>query len=494
MIRGAVRAVRILWALARRNLFWGLYRDVYLAHGANPDCQCEANRRLERRAVSLREALEELGPTFVKLGQLLSRRPDLVPRAYLAELEKLQDRARPVPFAAIRAQLERRCICGEQIRHEQHDPHCLHCLRLDEVFEAFEKTPVAAASLAQVHRAVFRGQPVAVKILRPGVLDRIVADLAIMRRLARPLMRALGIAGSLDPREFFEEFRSRLLTEVDLQREALNMERFRLNRDPDGGVMAPRVFWEFRRSDLLVMEFVEGRPIETVMHGPRPRRARLGRLLVRDYLKQVFVDNFFHADPHPGNLFVVKGDGLVYLDFGSVGELSEELRRAMHQLMRAVIEGDADRAVRAVLRLGHADARDVEVEGLRQDLNRVIYLCRSRPGSRWTDEILQTARRHAIRLPRSSVALARGLLLVESVALELDPEFTFFEELQALAPKLLLAAVEEDLTRNVPRTVEEIVESLRHVPRFLEALAETRVVSESDRTTRRARSGKARPA
>jgi ubiquinone biosynthesis protein len=494
MLRGALRALRILWTLGRRNLFWGLYRDVYLAHGANPDCQCEANRRLERRAVHLREALEELGPTFVKLGQLLSRRPDLAPRAYLAELGKLQDRARPVPWAAIRAQLERRCICGEQIRHEQHDRHCLHCRHLDEVFEAFEKTPVAAASLAQVHRAVFDGQPVAVKVLRPGVLNRIVADLAIMKRLARPLMRGLGIAGTLDAKEFFDEFRTRLLAEVDLQREALNMERFRLNRDPDGDVTAPGVFWEFRRSDLLVMEFVDGRPIETVMRGPQPKRARLARLLVRDYLKQVFVDNFFHADPHPGNLFVGKRETLVYLDFGSMGELSEELRRAMHQLMRAVVEGDADRAVRAVLRLGQADARDVDVEGLRQDLARVIYLCRSRPGSRWTDEILETARRHAIRLPRISVALAQGLLLVESVALELDSEFTFFEELQAMAPKLFLAAVEEELTRTLPRAVEEVVESLRHLPRLIEALTETRVVLESGRPGRQPPTGRGRPA
>ena len=257
------------------------------------------------------------------------------------------------------------------------------------------------------------------------------------------------------------------------------MERFRLNRDPDGSVTAPKVFWEFRRSDLLVMDFVEGRPIEAVMRGSRTKRERLARQLVRDYLKQVFVDNFFHADPHPGNLFVGKHEVLVYLDFGSMGELSHELRRAMHQLMRAMIEADGDRAVDAVLRLGRADPRTVDVDGLRQDLNRVIYLCRSRPGSRWTDEVLLTARRHAIRLPRTSVALARGLLLVESVALELDPEFTFFEELRAMAPKLMLAAAKEELTRTLPRTVEEIVESLRHLPRLIETLAETRTGRET---------------
>jgi predicted unusual protein kinase regulating ubiquinone biosynthesis (AarF/ABC1/UbiB family) len=150
--------------------------------------------------------------------------------------------------------------------------------------------------------------------------------------------------------------------------------------------------------------------------------------------------------------------------------------------------------VRAVLRLGHADARDVDVEGLRQDLGRVIFLCRSRPGSRWTDEILQTARRYSIRLPRSSVALARGLLLVESVALELDAEFTFFTELEAMAPKVILAAVEEEVTRNLPRTAEELVESLRHLPRLLEAVVETRAASGKSRSGPSPSAGNERPA
>ena len=470
------RAVQVLWAFGRRNLVWGLYRDVYQRHLTNQDCACEADRRLAGRAVRLREALEELGPTFVKLGQVLSRRPDLVPRVYLEELEKLQDRAAPVPFPAIRAQLIARCICGEQIRHERHDPHCLHCLPFEQVFEAFDETPVAAASLAQVHRATFRGQAVAVKVLRPGVLDRINTDLAIIRRFRRLLLRGVGLAGSIEPREFFDEFQRRLQTEVDLEAEALSIDRFRANREPDGPITAPRVFWEFRRRDLLVMDFVEGQPIGQATRLSPARRRRLAHAIVRDFLKQVFVDNFFHADPHPGNLFLGEDGRLVYLDFGAVGRLGERVRRDMGELFRAMVEADPGRALRAVLRLGETDPGRVNLEGLEQELDRIIYLCRTRPGSRWSDEVIEAARRYGIRLPGSALALAKAVVLVESVALELDPEFSFFAELEGMAPQLNAHAVEEALTRDLPRVLEEYARAIARLPELLRRLepAETK--------------------
>jgi ubiquinone biosynthesis protein len=251
------------------------------------------------------------------------------------------------------------------MRHVEHDPHCLHCVPFEKVFEAFDETPVAAASLAQVHRAVFRGHSVAVKILRPGVLDRLNTDLAIMRRSRRLLVRSLGLTGVLDPREFFETFRRRLQGEVDLRAEALSIERFRANRDPEGPITAPKVFWEFRRSDVLVMEFVEGQPIGSAVRLRPATRRKLAQALVRDYRKQVFLDDFFHADPHPGNLFLDRDHRLVYLDFGAVGELGEAVRPEMRQLIRAMIEADSDRALEAALRLGRTDAARVDVDGLR---------------------------------------------------------------------------------------------------------------------------------
>src|SRR3990172_6102952 len=393
LLKEIFRTLHIFWVLGRPGLAWGLYRDLGRARLTNQDCGCEADRRIQHRAVRLRAALEELGPTFVKLGQMLSRRPDLIPRMYIEELEKLQDRAAPVSFRAIKRQLVARCICGHRMEHEQHDPHCLHCLPLETVFDDFDKVPVAAASLAQVYRAVFQGRAVAVKVLRPGVLDVINTDLAIIRRLKRLLLWGLGLTGSIDPQEFFNEFQRRLHAEVDLKAEALNIDRFRATRDPEGRITAPEVFWQFRRSDLLVMEFIEGKAIAHAMKLGRPKRQKLAQVLVRDYLKQIFIDNFFHADPHPGNLFLDKHDRLVYLDFGSVGQLDRTTRREMHQLFRAMVDADPDRAVQAVLRLGQPGSSRVDPQGLWQELDRIIYLCRSRPGSRGGGEVVEGDRR-----------------------------------------------------------------------------------------------------
>jgi ubiquinone biosynthesis protein len=467
-----VRAGQVLWAFGRRNLFWGLYRDLYRGHVTNRDCGCHADRAIERRAVRLRQALEELGPTFVKLGQVLSRRPDLVPPAYVRELEKLQDRAAALPFVAIQRQLTARCICTEQLHRKAHDSYCLHCHPLDKVLDAFDRRPVATASLAQVHRAIFRGHPVAVKILRPGVLDRINVDFAVLRRLPRLLLGALGLPGNVDARAFVADFRRRLLAEVDLEREGLSIERFRANRDPEATITAPAVFPEFRRSDLLVMEFVEGQPIgAATAEWPRAKRRKLAETLVRDYLKQIFVDNFFHADPHPGNLLLGPRGHVVYLDFGAVGQLGDEARRGMLRLYRAVLDSDVDSAVQAMLRLAGMEIPDVEREGLREDMDRILFLCRSRPGSRWTDELIETARRHGIPLPRSVLALAKGLVLMESLALELAPDFGFFAELEAMKWPVVARAVEAEL-QGLPRALEDAAEAVRGLPTVLHRLAD----------------------
>lgn len=235
-------------------------------------------------------------------------------------------------------------------------------------------------------------------------------------------------------------------------------------------VTAPRVFWEFRRSDLLVMDFVGGQPIGQATRLSPTRRRRLAKAIVRDFLEQVFVDNFFHADPHPGNLFLGEDDRLVYLDFGAVGRLGERVRRDTGELFRAMVEGDPGRALRAVLRLGQTDPGRVNLEGLEQELDRIIYRCRTRPGSRWTDEVIEAARRYGIRLPGSALALAKAVLLVESVALELDPGFSFFEELEGMAPRLSAHAAEEALTRDLPRVLEEYAEVFARLPELLHRL------------------------
>jgi ubiquinone biosynthesis protein len=467
MMQALRRLAIIAWAFFRRHLFFALYRDVYRKHIANQDCSCDANVQLERRATELKEALEELGPTFVKLGQLLSRRPDLLPPAYIAALEALQDRTAPLPFAEIQQALRRRCICGEQMRRGGHHPLCLHCNPLEAVFERFDAEPLAAASLAQVHRARFRGAEVVLKLLRPGVLDRVNLDLSIIWRMKRLLIKMLDLERNIDADSFFVEFRRRLEQEVDLKAEALNIERFRQCQQREPQVKAPKVYWGFERSDLLVMEYLQGESIRTARDCPEAQRQALARLLVRNFFKQIFVDNFFHADPHPGNILLLRDNTIGYLDFGAMGRLDLPTRRLMRHLFHAIVSGDADEATKVVLQLGHTDRASVDQEALQLDLERLIQLYRVEGGGRWTDQIIFTARRHGVRLPRSVIALMKGLILIESLALELDPEFNVMQGIEALAGELAIEAVKDRLAVDLPEMLENYANLLAEFPTLL---------------------------
>lgn len=467
MIQELRRLLIIGWAFFRRNLFFALYRDVYHRHIADRECSCEIDQELRQRARTLREALEELGPTFVKLGQILSRRPDLLPPPYIIELETLQDRTAPLPVADIRQALQKQCICGEQMRRGAHHPLCFHCNPLETIFERFDAEPLAAASLAQVHRARFRGEEVVVKLLRPGVLDCINLDLAVMWRLKGLLIRALDLSRNIDADSFFAEFRRRLEQEVDLQAEALNIERFRSHQQSDPHVKAPKVYWGFGRSDLLVMEYFQGEPIRAARTWPKGQRKALASLVLQNYLKQIFVDNFFHADPHPGNILLLDEGHIGYLDFGAMGRLDRATRRQMLHLFHAVVNADAEEAATAVLKLGHT-AAVVDREALQLDLERLIQLYRVEGGGRWTDQIMFTARRHGVRLPKSVIAMTKGLVLIESLALELDPEFNLMQQIEALVGEMTVEEVKEKLSIDLPEVVDSYVSLLAELPRLLQ--------------------------
>lgn len=481
LLREAARAATIVWTLLRHRVPGALYRDVVRSHLSNPHCPCEADTEMTARARRMRHALERLGPAFVKLGQFLSRRPDLLPGPYLTELSALQERTPPVPFEAARRTLESVCICpsghADQDHHEgarghSHDPlsACLHCRGLEGVFDRFELEPVASASLAQVHRAVYRGRPVAVKFLKPGVLDLLNRDLDLLRRLRWMTGRLLGLGRNIDPEELVEEFARRLREEVNLENEALNVERFRDGHPDDGEVRAPRVFWEFRRADVLVMDFAEGPSLRT-WRGTPAERARLAERLCRDFVRQVFVQNLFHADPHPGNLLVGEDGRVTYLDFGTVGRLDAKTRRGLLLLLRAILEDDAELAVSAVLGLGGTGPTAVDRAQLVADVDRIIQLYRRRAGMHWTDEVVAVARRHRIRLPRSILLYAKATVLIESLVTELDPDFEVLSVLTAAVGPVLRREMEDrwtELRRTLPELAATYAELARRLPHLIE--------------------------
>ncbi len=432
-MRALLRLHKIFWAFARRNLFFALYIDVYRRKLSSQSCSCEDDLRLRTRARRLRSAFEDLGPTFIKLGQILARREDLLPPAYIEELTGLQEHARPVTFEELGASLRAKCICSEMTLPDHSiDRKCFHCRGIEEVFERFDRVPLATASLAQIHRAELEGREVAVKLLKPHVLDQINLDLAVLWRVRRWLLRAIGLGRSINADDFYAEFRRSLQMEVDLKAEGLHMSMFREQNAPEA--VAPEVFWGFKRDDILVMEFIDGKPLVEAPADAEAKRA-LAKRLSRNFLRQVFVHELFHADPHPGNVFL-RGDDLVYLDMGAMGRLDNETLRGLQALFVAVTQHDVEGATDALLNLGNTTT--VDRASLLIDIGLITEAYGARTGERWSDRILNAARVHSIRLPRAVILLTKALVLIESIALKLDPEFSldsvmkeFVDELSA---------------------------------------------------------------
>lgn len=469
VLRHAVRAGAILWTFTRYRLFWAIYRDVVRGHLSNPHCECDEDVRTLARARRFRAALEALGPAFVKLGQFLSRRPDILPATYLQVLSGLQEETPAISFAAARQRLEAVCICGPHGGEHEPKATCLHCRRIEGVFESFEPQPIASASLAQVHRAVYRGEAVAVKFLKPGVLDRLNTDLALLNALRWAIVGPLGIGRNVPAGELVEEFRRRLLEEVNFENEALNIERFR-DTHPDGGlVRAPAVYWEFERADMLVLDLVEGASLRSWQGRPEEGH-RLALTIARDFIQQVFIDNFFHADPHPGNVFVQPDGRVVYLDFGAVGQLERSARRGVLRLFHSILQNDPDLAVDAVLEVGGTDPASVDVHDLRLDIARIIQLYRRGRGKRWSDAVVHTARRHGLRLPRSILLYAKATMLNEALVTELDPEFEVLPVARGMVLPIIEKEVADRLARlrhDLPEVTSAYADVLRDLPKML---------------------------
>jgi len=369
----------------------------------------EGRSRPER----LRLAFEELGPTFVKLGQLLSLRPDLVPPEYATELSKLQDEAAPFPSAQAKRIIEGGLGCP-----------------LEELFAEFDEEPLAAASLAQVHRALLRdGTEVVLKVQRPGIRDVIRADLIILEDLAGVIARYVPESEPYDPVGTVREFAKTLRRELDFVREGRNMEVFRRNFSGDETIYIPRIFWELTTSEVLTMERIVGIKVTDL---EALERAGLDRRQIalngaKAILKQVFEHGFFHADPHPGNILVLKDNVIAPLDFGMVGRLDRPLQEAIGELLVGIVRKDIERIVRALRELGGLDEGG-DLWAFRTDLGDFIDRYYKIPlyrldVARLLDEAMALVREHRVRLPAGLVMMGKALVIEEGVGRVLYPQF-----------------------------------------------------------------------
>jgi len=443
--------------------------NYYLELGRKIVTLGTAPKEIERltQPQRLRLALEELGPTFIKLGQLLSTRPDLIPREYAEEFAKLQDRVPSIPFNKIR----------EQVELELGYP-------LEQLFTSFTETPLAAASISQVHRGKLKDDSeVVIKVRRPAIERVIETDIDILLGLAFLVENHLPGGDIYDPVGLVKEFRRTINRELDFSREGRTIDRFVNNFKDDPTVLIPRVHWPVSGERVLTLDYVSGIKISDI---PALQKEAFDLQTVaangaNAFLRQVLEYGLFHGDPHPGNLLVAPDNVIVILDFGMVGRLSEDLKQQLVELLLAVVQRDVDRIIHQLLYSGDMDD-EADLKKLKRDLGEFIEDYYETPlqeikVGRLLSEFVEILTSYRIRFPADLMLLARALVAMEGVGRQLDPEFDmighlrpFMERLvkERLAPGNLSRELSRtllaygSLARNLPRDLKEFINRVNH--------------------------------
>lgn len=380
----------------------------------------------------LREALEELGPTFVKFGQMIAGRRDIFPEELVNELRKLHDAATEFPVADARQIIEE--DTGQSV---------------SDLFASFDDRPMAAASMAQVHCATLQdGTAVAVKVQRPGIAAMVESDIAILLRLAGLLDTSIPSMRTFNLGELVEEFSQTLRAELDFEHEARNAQRFAEANRGEAAVFVPRTFVQATGRRVLTMDHSPGHRMDALDVQEKPRPA-IAQALMRLFLTQVFEHGIFHADPHPGNVFLMPDGRFCFHDFGALGELSPAFQENMRQLFLAVMARDASWLTSAYLEMGGATA-PLDRNAFTKDMSLALdrYHSQSIAGhqsfSAILHEFVRVGRRHQIRLLREATMLLRGFAEIESLVHDIDPAFNSLEAFRAYSSRLLMKAFSPD--------------------------------------------------
>ena len=374
----------------------------------------------------LRRCMEDLGPTFVKFGQILSLRGDLLPAGLIKELEKLQDSVAPVPYADIKEVLQKALKTP-----------------LDEIFSVIDEEPLAAGSLAQVHGAVLKEEniPVALKIRRPDIVRTVEIDLQILEGAAPYLSENLEFARTYDFVNLVKELKRSLLRELNFSLESRNMQIISRNLADEKNIIIPEVYEEYTSSTVLVMDLVEGVKLKNYKPETIEEREQLARIGLRLVVRQVLETGFFHADPHPGNFLIIDGSELCLLDWGVVGILPPETRFELVELIAAIVDMEAEKVFDILVSLTGANVSLINERLLLRDILEILHLYHSVTiGKLDLGQLLMDLnnmlRTHHIKLPSDLALMFKTMVTVEGTARQIYPELDVIAEIEPFIAKL----------------------------------------------------------
>ncbi|SES91666.1 ubiquinone biosynthesis protein [Salinibacillus kushneri] len=387
----------------------------------------EKEVHIKTRGERVRLFLEELGPTFIKLGQIASTRPDLIPEDIIQEMEKLQDEVPPFPYQQVKSIIEREL--GDEI---------------ESIFTKFEETPLAAASIGQVHYAVLKtGEKVAVKVQRPDIEDMIKTDLEILLQLAVLAELRLEWAAQYQVREMVEEFSKAILDELDYAKEGHNADKIAKQFQETPMIQIPEVYWNFTTKKVLTMEFVEGTKLNDLdaLKEKGYDTKLLGERITNAVFHQILIEGFFHGDPHPGNISILPGEVIVFMDFGLAGRITKGMKDNFASLVISMMRQNTDGVIRAITNMGLVPD-DVDMLMLRADVDELrekyydVSLSQISLGEAVND-LFEVANRHHIKLPSDLTLLGKTLLTLEGMVEKLDPEISIIQIAEPFGKQLL---------------------------------------------------------
>jgi ubiquinone biosynthesis protein len=444
----------------------------------------------------LRMAFAELGPSFIKLAQILSARPDLITKRYAEEFKKLQDRVPPFPVE-------------EAVRIIEQEAG----MNLDNIFSSFDRTPVAAASIAQVFQGkLIDGSDVIIKVQRPQIREQIETDIGILTYAANLLEKYLPESNFFNPTGIVEEFSRTVRKELDFLEEARNCNRFRKNFENNPDVHIPKIFDQYTTDKVIVMERIVGVRIDDIVRITELGldRRRLAKIGVDAYFKQILEDGFFHADPHPGNIFAMPSGQIGFMDFGIVGRVSPELRESMANTFIALINKDFDRLIDQYIELGVVPEH-VDLDAFRKEFKADLaeffeplygLTLKEINFAEYIDTVTHIAIKHKMKIPSDLLLVNKAMLILENLGSELDPEFNFIAAAEPYATALLKERLKpgkmlEKARKNVmeltdyavlfPRQVKQVIQKVLRddIGMKMNIIGLDKLIKDLDRSTNR---------